>query len=113
MSSRIELYRRMAALTAPKCASSCRLPHSCCSPEYCEMAIEEARSEGVELPRTEHPRLPLMGPKGCTADPHHRPLCTLHLCSISGIGSDPEPGFDARYFDLRELIDEEESKRLA
>ena len=101
------LFREMADLTEPKCAGSCRRPRSCCSPEYCGMAMDEAAERGVELRPTGHPTLPLMGPNGCVAPPHLRPLCTLHLCSIAGMGTDPEPGFDERYFDLRNAIMEQ------
>ncbi len=104
------LLRKMADLTAPKCAGtggvgSCNPPHSCCSPEYCEMTLGYAKeSWGVELQRTEHPRLPLMGPLGCIAEPHLRPLCTLHLCKINGLGCTGDKKFDKAYFKLRDEI---------
>ncbi len=104
----IELYAKMAALTLPKC-KACFPPLSCCSPEYCEMAISIAKDEGVELTRTEHPTLPLMGIDGCTAAPHFRPLCTLHNCSINSIACDPkDPKWTKKYFDLRQCIDDAE-----
>lgn len=106
---RKELYRKMAELTAPKCASSCRVPHSCCSIEYCEMAYGEGRKDGVEYPIFSGP-IPHLGPKGCVVAPHHRPLCTLHVCSIAGLGFDPDKKFEEEYFDLRERIDEMEAE---
>lgn len=57
----IPLYQRMSELTAPECKSSCRLPHSCCHEEYCGLTIDHAKSVwGIDLQRTEHPKLPLM-----------------------------------------------------
>jgi len=56
----VVLYKELAELTHPICAKECSLPHSCCSKEYCEFAIEWARDTwGVELQRTAHDRLPL------------------------------------------------------
>jgi len=103
----ITLYQQIADLTAPKCANSCRAPHSCCSPEYCEMAIELASEQGVTLSPTKHPTLPLMSSNGCIAAPHFRPLCSLHLCSISSLGFDPDPNFNKQYFQLRKQIDKQ------
>jgi hypothetical protein len=79
---RLELwYDRLSALTAPKCKSECNVPRSCCSAAYCEFALRYAKDRwGVELERTKHPHLPLMGPNGCTAAPYLRPLCTAHAC---------------------------------
>jgi hypothetical protein len=99
------LYQRLYEITGPKCRTECRLPQSCCSPEYCEIAIEFAQEEGIELARTDHPKLPLMGPAGCTAPPHLRPMCTRHLCSINGLGMDRDPVFNRKYFRLIEQID--------
>lgn len=101
----IPLMQQMADLTLPKCRG-CRCPLSCCSGEYCEMAIEYAKEEwGTELGRTSHPTLPLMGPSGCTAAPHLRPLCTLHTCEINGRGTSGNQEWDEQYFTLREEIE--------
>lgn len=103
----IALYKEMADITLPKC-EKCRLPLSCCSPEYCYMAIEYApRRWGVELKETGHEKLPLMGENGCVAAPHLRVLCTLHVCCINSLGFDPkDPRWTERYFELREEINE-------
>jgi hypothetical protein len=99
------LMQEMSELTEPECAKVCRVPHSCCSEEYCEMAIEFALEDGVVLTRTEHASLPLMGPKGCTALPHFRPMCTLHVCSIAGVGFKAlDPVWTKKYFQLRAKI---------
>lgn len=105
----VPLYNEMADLTLPKC-EQCRMPLSCCSPEYCEMTIECAQNRwGVELKRTNHPKLPLMGEKGCIADPHFRVLCTLHVCSINSIGCDiKDLPWTEKYFELRGQINEVE-----
>ncbi len=103
----VVLFQEMADLTLPKCRE-CRVPLSCCSAEYCRMAIEVAKQDwGVELQETGHPSLPLMGETGCTAAPHFRPLCALHTCRINGLGYDPDdPEWTKRYFALRGEIDE-------
>ena len=103
----IPLMQQMADLTLLECRR-CRVPLSCCSPEYCEMAIQYAKEEwGIKLEPTGHERLPLMGPMGCIAAPHLRPLCTLHTCRINGVGTSGDLEWDRRYFKLREKIDTE------
>jgi hypothetical protein len=102
----IVLYQEMADLTLPKC-KECRVPLSCCDSMYCDMAFAYAKAEGVNLERTNHPTLPLMGEKGCTAPPYLRPLCTLHVCSINSLGFDAKDlKWTNKYFALRERIDE-------
>lgn len=103
----IELYQAMYKLTEPECSCSCKIPRSCCSPEYCEMTISYAKDRwGVELVKTDHARLPLMGDEGCVAAPHLRPMCTLHTCAINSLGFKPDdPEWNDKYFDLRGQID--------
>lgn len=101
----IRLYQQLADLTEPKCRQ-CRVPQSCCSAEYCDMAFQNASEKGITLTPTDHPRLPLMGPTGCIAPPHVRPLCTFHVCSISALGFDPKDrAFTKEYFRLRGQIE--------
>lgn len=109
----INLYEKMAALTAPICANSkgdgCRAIHSCCDAIYCEMAIERAKSVGIELAITDHPKLPLMGEGGCVAPAYLRPICTVHVCCINGFGFKPnDPEWTKEYFRLRRAIDRNE-----
>lgn len=54
-----ELYQQMYELTEPECAK-CRASRSCCSPEYCQLAMQRAAEFGVTLTPTGHDRLPLM-----------------------------------------------------
>lgn len=104
-----QLYEEMSEHTKGECAK-CRVPRSCCSPEYCEMAAQWAKDEyGIELVRTNHPRLPFMGYAngesiGCTVAPHLRPLCTLHVCSINSIGTSGNKAWDDRYFNLLDRL---------
>ena len=71
------------------------------------MAIKMAAEAGVKFDRTSHPTLPCMGESGCTMPPHFRPLCTLHLCSISSLGTTGDAELDEKYFSLREAFDDE------
>lgn len=73
----------------------------------------------MQLPRTNHPTLPLMGRDGCTAPPHLRPMCTMHTCDIQAMGykkpRDGEPTiktdqWNQQYYDLRAEIELEEAK---
>ena len=106
MQTIITLFQEMYELTHPECCK-CRIPYSCCSPEYCEMAIEYAKEDwDIVLERTGHPNLPLMGPNGCVAAPHLRPLCTFHTCGINSLGTSGNQEWDQKYFDLRERIDD-------
>lgn len=113
----IQLYAEMSALTAPECDSACRVPHSCCASEYCELAIQWAKEGyGIDLPRVNGEKangevLPLMGANGCTAAPHYRPICTVHTCAISGMGcKQGDPTWTKKYFKLRDKIDSLEFK---
>lgn len=103
----IGLFQEVYELTEPECHRLCRIPQSCCSPEYCEEAIRHAKEDwGVVLERAGHKVLPLMGPTGCTAAPHFRPLCALHTCKMNGLGvlasGDKET---KKYFSLRRRIE--------
>ena len=103
----VALYAEMAAHTRPECGQ-CRAPLSCCDATYCHMAINHAKDHyAVDLPVTGHPTLPLMGEGGCTAAPHFRPICTLHVCCITGLGFKPgDAPWTEKYFDLRDRINE-------
>lgn len=113
----VVLYRKMAELTAPECANSCRVPHSCCAIVYCQIAKHYALDRyGVTL-KPEEPcatnpkRLPYMGPEGCTVAPHLRPLCAVHTCAINGLGCKPgDPTWTKDYFKLRRAIDRLEAE---
>jgi hypothetical protein len=97
------LYQKMAGLTNGYCANGqheCAqfkdLRFRCCGKKHCETAARFSKDKyGVDLPRTDNPELPFMGPNGCTVAPHFRPLCSVHVCSVSWaahshIGQDPE-----------------------
>ena len=97
----------MAEHTLPECSGTCSAPLSCCSPDYCEIAIEHAKSKwGIDLIPTSNPDLPLMGENGCIAEPHLRPLCAIHTCQVNSLGCKPgDVGWTNRYFQLREEIE--------
>jgi hypothetical protein len=111
----IILYEKMSEHTKNECAKNCKLPHTCCSIEYCNIAYEYAKEEyGIELQETDlyhdgHTRLPYMSETGCTVQPHLRPLCTLHTCAIYAWGFKPnDEEWTKKYFEIRERIDEVE-----
>ena len=108
------LYEQMYEHTKGECAN-CKVPHSCCSPEYCMMAEMQAQEDGVSLDeyRTNHDTLTFMGEGGCTLPPHFRPVCTVHTCEINGLGVKiDDPGWTDKYFELREQIDLKEWERI-
>lgn len=99
----IELYQQMVDLTKPKCGQ-CRVPYYCCAPEHCEATARYAAELGVMLNRTEHPRLPFLGPDGCTVVPHLRPICAVHVCENHLW----DPEFSEKYFELRNAFSDME-----
>jgi len=111
----IDLYQQMSNLTAPVCGIDCGKfsEFRCCSPEYCEMAMEHAsKSWGMILASTGHSKLALMGPLGCVAAPHLRPMCTLHTCDVNSIGCRKNDSMWTRkYFKLRGQIERLEFRR--
>jgi len=104
----IQLWQEMSQHTLSECTHTCRLPLSCCSPEYCLMAKDYAKEEwGISLSSTGNEQLPFMGEDGCVVPPHLRPLCTLHTCQIHAIGIKPgDPQWTQKYFCLRDEIEE-------
>lgn len=107
----IAAFEAMYQHTKGECGN-CRIPHSCCDELYCEMAKVYAKEYwDVELQPTDNPRLPFMGPQGCTVPPHLRPICTVHTCDIGSYGYKPgDPEWTVRYFELRELCEVEVQK---
>jgi len=106
----VALYAELAAHTESECAA-CARPFSCCEARYCAFAIEFARDQwDVALPPTWHATLPLMGPDGCTAAPHLRPICTAHTCETNEHGCKRgDEAWTARYDALRARIGEIEA----
>lgn len=113
----IELYRQLYELTITDCKKKCKLGvGSCCSSEYCEMALQYARDFwDTELKPTGFPNpkgLMFLGPEGCVVAPHLRPLCTAHDCQINSLGVKPgDPEWTTAYFKLRNKIDRLEWER--
>jgi hypothetical protein len=91
-------FAAIAEHTREKCGA-CLAPYACCTAEQCAATISFAKETyGVELVTTDHPKLPLMGPAGCTAAPHFRPICAVHVCEQHLIGETP---WTDAYWDLR------------
>lgn len=103
-----QLYKEMSILTLPECRSVCRVPFSCCSSEYCEMAKSYAKERwNVELKPTGNTKLPFMSPTGCIVEPHLRPICTMHTCAINSMGCKAtDIIWTNKYFALRDKIEE-------
>lgn len=103
-------WEKMAAFTAPICAAGkdeCLYPHRCCEKKFCEMAREYARSQGIEL-QEGNGRLPFLGENGCTVPPHLRPVCTIHVCTVSWAGKshiEHDPEKTKEYFALRARLE--------
>lgn len=104
----IQLYQDLADHTLEACKAECPDFGSCCDAFYCEVAQTYALDKwGVRLEPTGHPTLPLMGPKGCTAPPHLRPICTVHFCEMERVERQPDRSrWKERYLQLRRRIDD-------
>jgi hypothetical protein len=110
----IQLFTKMEALTRSECevcTHECRqAKYRCCTGErkYCEIARQYAKKYyNIELKETGNPDLPFMGEQGCTVPPHLRPICTIHLCTISYAPKAEIPGNEEKtkeYFQLRDEI---------
>ncbi len=67
------------------------------------MAIQIAKDEwGVDIQDTGNTKLPLIGPEGCIAPPHVRPLCAAHVCEGTLMRQSLE--FQDEYFKIRDRI---------
>lgn len=110
----IILYQQIAEHTEPVCASQCSqstLKYRCCDKDYCEIAIRWTKIKyGIDLPITDNKELPLMGENGCIAAPHHRPICSIHCCSITSLGHKAKPeDWTKKYFEIRDEIEKLEN----
>lgn len=95
------LFLEMYKLTESECGK-CRVPYSCCSAEYCQMAKEYAKDVyKTEPPQVRDEGLLYLSENGCILEPHLRPLCTLHTCQINSVGSSGNLEWDEKYFELR------------
>lgn len=101
------VYRDIADLTMGHCKANCRIIGSCCSPEYCEMAVDIAHEvfNVTLVPGTG--RIPLLDDAGkCMAEPHFRPLCSRHSCDINSLGVfKNDLPLTQRYFRLVEVAE--------
>lgn len=96
-----ELWQEMANHTLMKCKETCRHLGSCCSKEYCEIAIKNMMDAGESVPS------PVVQNGRCVIPPHFRLICSLHQCKIAGLGCDPKDlPWTEKYFDLREKLTE-------
>ena len=87
------LYQQVADITKPLCLAGTDCgpladkPYHCCEKRYCDMAAKFALDGyGIVLEPTEH-EIPFMSSEGCIVPLHLRPVCTLHVCSISWAGT--------------------------
>jgi hypothetical protein len=116
------LYQRVADMTSAICASGrdecsrfCGRQYRCCEHKYCDLAARFAREKyGIELQPTGNPELPFMGEDGCTIPPYLRPICAIHVCTVSWaakshVENDPEKF--RQYMSLRKQIGEEAQRQ--
>ena len=110
----IDLYQQMYEHTKYECSHVCKVPHSCCSDDICEMVAHFIPELwGHEAPdKTDHPKLRFMGLEGCILAPHLRGLCTVHTCAINAFGEKPKaPEWNEKYWGLRNQIDDLEGEK--
>lgn len=104
------LYKDMYQHTNSDCRANCKSKFSCCNEAHCEAAIEWALKRwGIKLEPV-GTTIPLLGPNGCIAEPHLRPLCTIHTCDISAFGhkrGDEE--WTDKYWQIRDKLEELET----
>jgi hypothetical protein len=112
------LYQKIADLTTPsccngtaECAKFAGNKYRCCERKYCDLAARFAKEKyGIELQATGNPDLPFMGETGCVVPPHLRPICAMHVCSVSWAPKSHVEGSSEKlreYMELRKQIDEE------
>lgn len=102
----IKLYKEMYKHTKNECAHNCRIPHSCCNYDACIMTKNWAKEYwNIELEITNNNKIPYMSDKGCIIEPHLRPNCTFHTCSISSLGfKEGDNEWTDTYFNIRNKI---------
>lgn len=118
MDSLVVLYEKIEKITNPSCISGkdeCSVfsgkKYKCCSNEYCNKAKQFAKDGyGIELEPTGNKDVMFMGDNGCIVAPHLRPICTVHVCSITWAAKSMVSGDEVtrEYFSLREKIFEAE-----
>ena len=110
----VVLYQQMADFTAPECGHTCRVPHSCCDSFACDITKAMAKEVWGVTDLKEYPPNQrgayYLGESGCTVAPHPRPHCTMHTCSINGLGFKHANGvidkkWTKDYFKLRNKIE--------
>lgn len=116
------LYQKIADLTSPSChngTAECSQfsgnKHRCCQAKYCELARRFAKEKyNVDLQDTGNPDLPFMSETGCTTSPYLRPICAMHVCTVSWAPKshvENDPAKLAEYTGLRKQIDEEAKRQ--
>jgi hypothetical protein len=107
------LYIEIANLTLNDCKKKCSNLGSCCDESYCNTAILVAKEYDLVLTPTGN-RIPLLDSNGsCIAPPYVRQMCSAHSCDIFAVGYfKGDSKGTAKYFELREAIDDLEIERL-
>lgn len=115
------LYQKIADLTSSscqngtdECAQFAGNKYRCCEKQYCEEARRFAKEKyGIDLQETGNPDLPFMGEHGCSVEPYLRPICAMHVCTVSWAAKSHVEHDDRKFAEYRELRKqiEEESRR--
>lgn len=113
------LYQQVSDITNPLCMSGdgcgplAEKPYHCCEKQYCDMAARYAKKYyDINLQPTGH-EITFMGEQGCTVPLHLRPVCTLHVCSITWAGTSTiqnDSEKTRKFLELRKEIFRLESK---
>lgn len=112
------LYQKIADFTSSscqngtgECAKFAGKKYHCCEQKYCELARRFAKEKyNIDLQDTGNPDLPFMGENGCTVEPYLRPICAMHVCTVSWAAKSHVDGSQEKFQDymrLRQQIDEE------
>lgn len=115
------LYEEIARLTGPLCGKTAECaafrdrPTRCCERKYCDATARFALERyGITLEPTGHPDLLFMAEGGCVVPPYLRPICAVHVCSISWADHshiENDPAKTRAYIELRRKITEEAARQ--
>lgn len=74
-------FAKLSALTCTRC-QECKSDdtYRCCDKLFCEMVDKSLKMQMIKAERPNVGGIPFMGEKGCTIEPHLRPMCSAYVC---------------------------------